>query len=80
MLRSRLRPRSPGGYESQTGLVIPPSDILESPYSLIGTVRDLAAKLRVTRERWGINSYLVGWMDEPEIADFAPVVEQLAGT
>ncbi len=66
--------------ESQTGLVIPPSDILESPYSLIGTVRDLAAKLRVTRERWGINSYLVGWMDEPEIADFAPVVEQLAGT
>ncbi len=67
-------------YETQTGLVIAPSDILESPYSLIGTVPDLVAKLRATRERWGINSYLVGWMDEPELADLAPVVEQLAGT
>jgi len=67
-------------YESATGLVIPPTDILESPNSLIGTVPDLVAKLRATRERWGINSYLVGWMNEPELADFAPVVEQLAGT
>ena len=32
------------------------------------------------RERWGINSILVGWFDEPELGDFAPVVEQLAGT
>ena len=67
-------------HETQTGLVIAPTDILESPYSLIGTVPDLVAKLRATRERWGINSYLVGWMDEPELVDFAPVVEQLAGT
>jgi hypothetical protein len=67
-------------YETATGLVIPPTDILESPNSLIGTVPDLVAKLRATRDRWGINSWLVGWMDEPELADFAPVVEQLAGT
>ena len=68
------------GLEARTGLTIDPRDVLESPYSLIGTVADLVAKLRRARERWGINSYLVGWLDEPEIADFAPVVEELAGT
>ena len=66
--------------EARTGLTINPRDVLESPYTLIGTVPDLVAKLRRARDRWGINSYLVGWMDEPEIRDFDPVVEQLAGT
>ena len=68
------------GYEERTGLSIDPRDVLESPYSLIGTVPGLVAKLREVRERWGINSILVGWFDEPELGDFAPVVEQLAGT
>jgi probable F420-dependent oxidoreductase len=67
-------------YETQTGLSIEPRDILESPYSLIGSVPDLVAKLRRNRERWGINSILVGWLDEPGLGAFAPVVEQLAGT
>jgi probable F420-dependent oxidoreductase len=67
-------------HEARTGLTIDPRDVLESPYSLIGTVPDLVAKLRRVRERWGINSFLVGWLDEPELAAFAPVVEQLAGT
>jgi probable F420-dependent oxidoreductase len=67
-------------HEARTGLTIDPRDVLESPYSLIGTVPDLVAKLREGRERWGINSILVGWFDEPELRDFAPVVEQLAGT
>jgi hypothetical protein len=67
-------------YEAGTGLAIDPRDVLESPYSLIGSVPDLVAKLREGRERWGINSILVGWFDEPELRDFAPVVEQLAGT
>ena len=67
-------------YEERTGLVVRAADILESPYSLIGTVADLVAKLRLGRERWGINSFLVGWLDEPTLGDFAPVVEQLAGT
>jgi len=67
-------------HEARTGLSIDPRDVLESPYSLIGTVPDLVAKLREGRERWGINSILVGWFDEPELADFTPVVEQLAGT
>ena len=68
------------GYEERTGRSIDPRDVLESPYSLIGTVPGLVAKLREVRERWGINSILVGWFDEPELGDFAPVVEQLAGT
>jgi probable F420-dependent oxidoreductase len=67
-------------YENRTGLVIPAEDILESPYSLIGTVPELVAKLRRVRERWAVNSFLVGWLDEPGLEAFAPVVEQLAGT
>jgi probable F420-dependent oxidoreductase len=67
-------------YRASTGLEIPPEDILESPYSLIGTIPSLADKLRRARDRWGINSYLVGWYDEPELAQLAPLIEQLAGT
>lgn len=67
-------------HEARTGLTIDPRDILESPYSLIGTVPELVAKLRRVRERWGIGSFLVGWMDEPGLEAFDPVVEQLAGT
>ena len=66
--------------EERTGLTISPEDVLESPYTLIGSVPDLVAKIRRARERWGINSYLVGWFDDPDIADFTPVIEQLAGT
>jgi probable F420-dependent oxidoreductase len=67
-------------YEASTGLEIDPHDILESPYSLIGTVADVVDKLRRVRERWAINSFLVGWFDEPKLGDLEPVVEQLAGT
>jgi probable F420-dependent oxidoreductase len=67
-------------HEARTGLSIDPRDVLDSPYSLIGTVPSLVAKLREGRERWGINSVLVGWLDEPGLRAFAPVVEQLAGT
>jgi probable F420-dependent oxidoreductase len=66
-------------HEARTGLSIDPRDVLDSPYSLIGTVPDLVAKLREVRERWGINSILAGWFDEPDLRDFEPVVEQLAG-
>ncbi len=62
----------------RTGVTISPQDVLESPYSLIGTVHDLVDKLVRTRQRWGINSFLVGWFDEPRLHDIAPVVEQLA--
>jgi probable F420-dependent oxidoreductase len=68
------------GLEARAGLSIDPHDVLESPYSLIGTVPGLVAKLRDVRERWGINSILVGWFDEPALREFGPVVEQLAAT
>ena len=67
-------------YRATTGLEIELDDIIESPYSMIGTIPSLVDKLRRARERWGINSYLVGWHDEPELAQLAPLVEQLAGT
>lgn len=62
----------------RTGVTISPQDVLDSPYSLIGTVPDLVDKLVRTRQRWGINSYLIGWFDEPQLRDLAPLVEQLA--
>jgi probable F420-dependent oxidoreductase len=64
----------------RTGVTISPQDVLESPYSLIGTVPDLVDKLVRTRQRWGINSFLVGWFEEPRLHDLAPVLEQLAET
>jgi probable F420-dependent oxidoreductase len=64
----------------RTGLAISPEEVLESPYVLIGSVADLVAKLKRARERWAVNSILVGWFDDAGLRDFAPVVEQLAGT
>ena len=65
-------------FSDRTGVPISPQDVLESPYSLIGTVPDLVDKLVRTRQRWGINSFLIGWFDEPRLRDLAPVVERLA--
>ena len=65
-------------YEGWTGQTISPQDVLESPFSLIGSVSDLVDKLVRTRERWGINSFVLGWFDEPALRDLAPVVERLA--
>jgi probable F420-dependent oxidoreductase len=65
-------------YEGWTGLPITAEDVLESPYSLIGSVGGLVDKLRRIRERWGINSFLVGWFEEPNLRDIAPLIEQLA--
>ena len=67
-------------HGERTGLDIDPEDVLESPYALIGTVPSLVDKIRRARERWGINSYLLAWTDEPNLADLAPVIEQLSGT
>jgi probable F420-dependent oxidoreductase len=66
-------------YATGTGLVVEPARIIESPYSLMGTANDIVDKLQGIRARWGINSYLVGWLDEPDLFEFAPVVEQLSG-
>jgi probable F420-dependent oxidoreductase len=69
-----------GTFSDRTGTSITPEDVLESPYSLVGSVPALVAKLRRGRERWGINSILVGSFDDARLADFDAVVEQLAGT
>lgn len=68
------------GLTARTGVEIDPRDVLESPFTLIGSVPELVDKLRRLRQRWGINSFQVGWFGEPGVRDFAPVVEQLAGT
>jgi probable F420-dependent oxidoreductase len=47
---------------------------LETPYLLIGTVNEIAAQLRRTRERWGY-SYIT--VHEPYMRAFAPVIERL---
>jgi probable F420-dependent oxidoreductase len=65
--------------DDQTGVTVSPEDIIESPYALIGSVPDLVDRLLRIRERWGINSFLVGWFDEPGLRAITPVVEQLAG-
>ena len=65
-------------FSSRTGVSISAHDVLESPFSLIGTVPDLVDKLVGIRERWGINSFLIGWFDEPQLRDLVPVVERLA--
>jgi probable F420-dependent oxidoreductase len=51
-------------------------EALETPYLLIGTVDEIAAQLRRTRERWGY-SYVT--VHEPYMRAFAPVIERLRG-
>jgi probable F420-dependent oxidoreductase len=49
-------------------------EALETPFLLIGTVDEIAAKLRRSRERWGY-SYIT--VHEPYMRAFAPVIERL---
>jgi alkanesulfonate monooxygenase SsuD/methylene tetrahydromethanopterin reductase-like flavin-dependent oxidoreductase (luciferase family) len=65
---------------AETGQEISARDVLESPFSFIGSVPFLVDKLQGLRQRWGINSFLVGWFGDDGLRDFAPVIEQLAGT
>jgi probable F420-dependent oxidoreductase len=59
-----------------TGLRVDATDVLESPFALIGTTEQIAETLMARRERWGLSYVIVG----PEDVDsFAPVVSQLAG-
>jgi probable F420-dependent oxidoreductase len=65
---------------ADTGMEISARDVLESPFSLIGSVPELVGRLRGFRQRWGINSFMVGWFGESGLRAFAPVVEQLSGS
>lgn len=59
------------------GLGMEPSDILDMPHFLIGTVDQIADDIAQRRERYGISFVIV----PGDVSDaFAPVVERLAGT
>ncbi len=49
-------------------------ELLEVPFYLIGTVAEIAAQLRASRERWGF-SYIT--VHEPFMPAFAPVIKLL---
>jgi probable F420-dependent oxidoreductase len=51
--------------------------VLETPYVLLGTIKEMCESLRQRRERYGI-SYLTVF--ERDMEAFAPVVARLAGT
>lgn len=53
-----------------------PEQILQSPYTLAGSVDELVEDLHERRKRWGISYYVV---HEPFIDALAPVVARLAG-
>ena len=54
---------------------LPPEQVLESPFVLLGTVAHLCEVLHARREQYGL-SYIVVF--EPSMDAFAPVVARLA--
>jgi probable F420-dependent oxidoreductase len=67
-----------GVAESTAALMrITPEELLEMPFSCIGTPAQIADDLRARRERWGFSYVIVGAVD---VDAFAPVVAELAGT
>jgi len=61
--------------KERTGVELTEQDIIDSPHIFIGSIDRFVEKLTDLRERLGINSFLVGSLDE-----LGPVVERLAGT
>jgi hypothetical protein len=61
---------------SAAGLGLEPSDILDMPHFLVGTVDEMVADLLARRERYGI-SYVIVPGEAAE--SLAPVVARLAG-
>ncbi|HEY3163672.1 MAG TPA: TIGR03621 family F420-dependent LLM class oxidoreductase [Candidatus Limnocylindrales bacterium] len=59
----------------RTGVEMTEQDVIDSPHIFIGSINRFVEKFRELRERLGINSFLVGSLDE-----LGPVVERLAGT
>ena len=61
--------------KERTGIEMTEQDIIDSPHIFIGSIRRFVEKFTELRERLGVNSFLVGSLDE-----LGPVVERLAGT
>lgn len=57
-----------------TGVETTPAEVLESPHVFIGTVAEIAGKIRMLRERLGVSSFMLG-----EVGTAVPIVQQLAG-
>ncbi len=58
----------------QTGVELTVEEILDSPHTFVGSLKDLTRKFTDLRERFGISSFLIDDLDA-----LAPVVEELAG-
>ena len=61
--------------KEKTGVELTEREIIDSPHIFIGSIDRFVEKFSDLRERLGINSFLVGGLD-----DLGPVVERLAGT
>ena len=62
-------------FRERTGQELTEQEVIDSPHIFIGSVDRFVEKFSELRERLGINSFLVGDLD-----DLGPVVERLAGT
>jgi hypothetical protein len=56
---------------------VDPKVALQIPIVLVGTVDEVCETLRERRERWGFSYWII---NGDAMADFAPVVQRLAGT
>src|SRR4051794_21241404 len=61
--------------KERTGRELTEQDVIDSPHIFIGSIDRFVEKFSELRERLGINSFLVGSLDE-----LGPVVERLAGS
>src|SRR6478609_1014804 len=61
--------------KERTGQELTEQEVIDSPHLFIGSVDRFVEKFGELRERLGVNSFLVGSLDE-----LGPVVERLAGT
>ena len=61
--------------KEKTGVELTEQEVIDSPHIFIGSIDRFVEKFSELRERLGINSFLVGGLD-----DLGPVVERLAGT
>ncbi|HEX2755987.1 MAG TPA: LLM class flavin-dependent oxidoreductase, partial [Candidatus Limnocylindrales bacterium] len=61
--------------KERTGVEMTEQEVIDSPHIFIGSIDRFVDKFSELRERLGINSFLVGSLDE-----LGPVVERLAGT
>jgi probable F420-dependent oxidoreductase len=61
--------------KARTGIEMSEQEVIDSPHLFIGSIERFVEKFSELRERLGVNSFLVGSLDE-----LGPVVERLAGT